>query len=73
MKKLEVTGYLMIITGGFLNAIERMFLGSVTDFLSLKYFSVFNVADMAITAGVIVLLLGGFFRGKEEGGEIVKK
>ena len=45
----EKTGYLMIITGGLLNALERTALGSVTDFISVQYFSVFNVADMAIT------------------------
>lgn len=45
----EKTGYLMIITGGFLNALERTIFGSVTDFISVEYFSVFNVADIAIT------------------------
>jgi len=45
----EKTGYLMILTGGLLNALERTIFGSVTDFISLQYFSVFNVADIAIT------------------------
>ena len=45
----EKTGYLMIITGGLLNALERTVFGSVTDFISVQYFSVFNVADVAIT------------------------
>ena len=45
----EKTGYLMIIIGGLLNALERTAFGSVTDFISVQYFSVFNVADMAIT------------------------
>lgn len=49
ISELEKTGYLMIITGGFLNALERAIFGSVTDFISVQYFSVFNVADMAIT------------------------
>lgn len=45
----EKTGYLMILTGGLLNALERTIFGSVTDFISVQYFSVFNVADIAIT------------------------
>lgn len=49
ISELEKTGYVMIITGGFLNALERTIFGSVTDFISLQYFAVFNVADMAIT------------------------
>jgi len=38
-----------------MNALERTFFGSVTDFIALRFFAVFNVADMAITAGVILL------------------
>lgn len=39
----------MILTGGFLNALERALFGSVTDFISVQYFSVFNIADVGIT------------------------
>ena len=49
ISEIEKTGYLMIITGGLLNALERAIFGSVTDFISVQYFSVFNVADIAIT------------------------
>lgn len=49
LSQIEKTGYLMILTGGLLNALERTIFGSVTDFISVQYFSVFNVADTAIT------------------------
>ncbi len=49
ISEVEKTGYIMIIAGGFLNALERTIFGSVTDFISVQYFSVFNVADVAIT------------------------
>jgi lipoprotein signal peptidase len=55
ISEVEKTGYIMIITGGLLNALERTFFGSVTDFISLQYFAVFNVADIAITGWVILL------------------
>lgn len=50
ISEIEKTGFLLILTGGILNALERTFFGSVTDFISVQYFSVFNVADIAITA-----------------------
>lgn len=53
----EKTGYLMILTGGLLNAVERTAFGSVTDFISLQYFAVFNVADIAITVWAVLMLL----------------
>jgi lipoprotein signal peptidase len=45
-----------------------LFRGKVTDFISVGSFPVFNVADSSITVGVIVLLLGVWFRNntKEE-------
>lgn len=53
----EKTGYLMILTGGILNALERTIFASVTDFISLQYFAVFNVADIAITVWAVLMLL----------------
>jgi len=38
------------------NLIDRMLLGTVTDFVSLASFPVFNVADASITVGVALLL-----------------
>lgn len=49
------TGLLM---GGALgNAIDRIALGYVRDFVNLPNFPSFNLADAAITCGVIVLVL----------------
>lgn len=61
----EKTGYLMILTGGLLNALERTLFGSVTDFISLQYFAVFNVADVAITGWVILILSTIFSQPKK--------
>jgi signal peptidase II len=44
------------------NLIDRFRMSRVTDFISLGSFPVFNVADSAITIGVIVLLLGVWLR-----------
>ena len=45
--------------GGALgNLIDRLTIGWVTDYMSIWRFPVFNVADLCITLGVLVLLLG---------------
>ena len=44
-----------IIGGALGNQIDRLFSGAVVDFIYLKNFAVFNVADSFITIGAIVL------------------
>ncbi len=50
-----------LVSGGALgNLIDRVRYGSVTDFISFRFFSpIFNIADSAIVAGAI--LMGIFF------------
>jgi len=48
------------------NLIDRLMVGKVTDFISVGSFPVFNVADASITVGVIVLLLGVWFKEHQE-------
>lgn len=50
---------LILQMGGALgNLISRLFQGSVTDFISIGSFAVFNVADSSISVGVAVLIAG---------------
>ncbi len=45
-----------LIAGGALgNLLDRVRIDSVTDFIELPHWPPFNIADMAITAGVILL------------------
>ena len=54
------------------NAIDRIAYGAVADFFSLHAFGyqwyVFNIADMAIVAGVVGLLYDSLFRGHKKVG-----
>jgi signal peptidase II len=46
----------MLLGGSIGNIIDRVRDGAVTDFVKLPAWPAFNVADVAITAGVLVLL-----------------
>lgn len=46
----------LLIGGALGNVVDRIFEGEVTDFIKLPAWPAFNVADMAITFGVIALL-----------------
>ena len=54
---LESVLYLAIILGASSNLYDRLKYGHVIDYFSLKYYSVFNVADIMIIIGIIGLLL----------------
>lgn len=47
----------LLLGGAIGNAIDRISLGYVRDFIELPHFPSFNIADIAITFGVIVLVL----------------
>ena len=64
-------GISLVLGGAVGNLIDRVRLGYVVDFIHLHYggfhWPVFNVADMAITVGVGLVLLA-MFRAPPEGG-----
>lgn len=47
----------LVLGGAVGNVVDRLREGAVVDFLKLPYWPAFNVADSAITVGVIVLVL----------------
>jgi signal peptidase II len=46
----------LLVGGAAGNLIDRIRLGSVTDFVKLPHWPAFNVADIAVTVGVIALI-----------------
>jgi signal peptidase II len=57
----------MQMGGALGNVFDRlMFNGSVTDFISVGTFPVFNVADSSISVGVVILLIGVWFKEMAE-------
>ncbi len=61
-KAIQAAGLSLIIGGTIGNMIDRFYLSHVTDFLSFTFgtyqFPAFNVADSAITVGVVIYAFG---------------
>ena len=59
----EATALVLILSGALGNLIDRFVHGAVVDFIHLYAYNysfyVFNIADSAITVGVIMLLIDG--------------
>jgi len=56
----------LLLGGAIGNAIDRISLGYVRDFINFPSFPSFNVADIAITAGVAILVLTAERGDREE-------
>ncbi len=52
---LEASGLIFIISGAISNLFDRLLYGYVIDYIDLKYFTVFNLADVMICGGIIYL------------------
>ncbi len=55
--KLLDFAFWLILWGAIWNGIERIFEWKVIDFLGVKYFSTFNIADSAISIWAIIYLI----------------
>ncbi len=63
------TGVGLVIGGAIGNVVDRLRFGAVVDFLDLHWaeyhWPAFNIADSAITIGVLFLISDGLFRRSE--------
>ena len=57
---LETVGVALVVAGGLGNAVDRFTLGYVVDFIEPVFvdFPIFNVADIGVTCGFILFVLG---------------
>jgi signal peptidase II len=63
--KISLIGFCFIIGGGIANIYDRILYGSVTDFLFIDLggifkTGIFNIADLSVTTGMIMILLMSF-------------
>ena len=52
----------LILGGTIGNGFDRLVFGTVTDFVNVHFWPVFNVADSAISIGVVALIAGYLIR-----------
>ncbi|MFC1644821.1 signal peptidase II [Patescibacteria group bacterium] len=52
--------FILIVAGAFANLIDRMRFGCVIDFIDLKIWPVFNLADVFIFLGAVILAINIF-------------
>lgn len=66
---LESASYSFILGGALGNAVDRLWRGSVVDYLDFHWggyhWPAFNLADAAISIGVFILMLGVMFSGRD--------
>ena len=65
LDQISIIGFSLIIGGGIGNIFDRIVYGSVTDFLYLDFGGVFktgifNIADLSVTTGMILILISSF-------------
>ena len=71
-EKIAAWGLSLVLGGALGNVIDRLLHGHVIDFLDVYYrqwhWPAFNLADSAISLGIVLLLLDGFRAGRADGG-----
>ncbi|MCR4337310.1 MAG: signal peptidase II [Candidatus Omnitrophica bacterium] len=57
LSSLYIVTFSMISGGAIGNLIDRLFYGYVIDFIDIRFWPVFNIADSAITIGALILMV----------------
>jgi len=71
LDRLSLIAFCCIAGGGIANVFDRIVFGEVTDFFFIDLGGVFktgifNVADMSVTIGMVMLLFSGVFNSKKK-------
>ena len=56
IEKENYFAYSLLLGGAIGNLIDRIFLGHVRDFISIWVWPIFNIADIAISIGIILII-----------------
>lgn len=70
LSRTTLASIILIVGGGFGNIYDRIRYGSVTDFMHINFgffqTGIFNVADVLILVGMLMLLFHAFFKRTDE-------
>lgn len=73
MDKLSLIGFSCVVGGGIANVFDRFMYGKVTDFLFIDLgfvrTGIFNIADLSVTTGMILILWASFKHRKKDKAE----
>ncbi len=72
---LEAIGLALVVGGGIGNAVDRFVQGYVVDFIETTFidFPVFNVADIGVTCGIVLFMVGILLSGAHTEGAAAEK
>ena len=69
-EKIEKLAFMMVFGGSIGNIFDRLYYSSVPDFIDIHFnnfhWFIFNVADIFITVGVLLLIFTEFFKFKND-------
>lgn len=70
LDRLSLISFCCIVGGGIANVFDRIVFGQVTDFFFINLggifkTGIFNIADLSVTTGMIMLLVSGIFNNKK--------
>jgi len=57
VRDIQCPALYLVLSGAISNIIDRLYFGCVVDFIDLPFWPIFNLADIFITVGVIMLIL----------------
>lgn len=60
--------FVLIFSGAVSNLADRIRLGCVVDYIDLKFWPVFNLADVYITIGIIIIVINFIKKSKPQSG-----
>ncbi len=66
LNRTYIIGFSLILAGAIGNLVDRIVYGYVIDFIDLRIWPVFNVADMAITIGAAIIAIKCFQLSSEK-------
>ena len=56
----------LILGGALGNGYDRLFHGGATDFIDVHFWPIFNIADSAVSIGVVLLIVGYLLRHRND-------
>lgn len=71
LTKLQTNSFLLILSGGIGNLIDRIFRGAVVDFIDIGYKEIyrwpaFNIADSCVCVGITLFIISILFFNKNK-------